>query len=70
MCVFNSQWLKFNAVNSQSLENQCGQWPNAEKSWSKFLLAVAAMTIDSVGVTPPCRTKGIAMQSSVGKMCV
>jgi len=33
VCIVNGQWLKFNAVNGQSPENQR---QNAEKSWSKF----------------------------------
>ena len=41
------------------------------KRWKELVkVFVAAVTIESMGVTPPCRTKGIAMQSSVGKMCV
>jgi len=34
--IVNGHWLKFNAVNGQSPENQRGQWSNAKKNWSKF----------------------------------
>ena len=42
--MIKGQWPKINVVNGQT----------AEKSRSKFLPAVAAVTIESVGVTPPC----------------
>jgi len=48
--VVNCQWLKFNAVNSQSPENQRGQWSNAQKELVKVL---TSMAIESMGVTPP-----------------
>ena len=35
--VVNGQWLKFNAVNGQSPENQCGQWSNTQKELLKVL---------------------------------
>jgi len=28
--------VNVHVVNSQSPENQCSQWTNAENSWSKF----------------------------------
>ena len=31
------QWLKFNVLNSQNPENQCGQWSNAKKEPVKVL---------------------------------
>ena len=45
--VVNCQWLKFNAVNSQSPENQRGQWSNAQKELVKVL---TSMAIESMGV--------------------
>jgi len=35
--IVNSKRLKFNAVNGQSPENQCGQWLNTEKELVKVL---------------------------------
>jgi len=54
--VDNGQPLKFNAVNGQSPENQCGQRSKPQKRVDQsFDLVVAAVTIESMGVTPPCQ---------------
>jgi len=49
--VVNGQRLKFNAVNGQSPENQCGQQSKHQKGLIKVLTTVAAVTIESMGVT-------------------
>ena len=49
-CKVNDQSLKISAGNSQSLENQRGQWSSRAK---KFWPAVAAVTAESMDVTSP-----------------
>ena len=50
VCVVNGQRLKFNAVNGQSLKISVVKMP--KRAGQSFDLAVAAVTIESVGVTP------------------
>jgi len=52
--VVNGQRLKFNTVDHQSPENQCGQRSKRRKELVEVDLAVAAVTVESMGVTPPC----------------
>jgi len=54
--VVNSQWLKFNAVNGQSPKISVVNSQTPKRAGQSFDLAVAAVTIESMGVTPPVLT--------------
>jgi len=51
--VVSGQHLKFNAANGQSLKISVVNGQNAKRAGQIFDLAVAAVTIESMGVTPP-----------------
>ena len=50
--VVNGQRLKFNAVNGQSLKIGVVNGQTPKRAGQSFDLAVAAVTIESMGVTP------------------
>jgi len=56
MRVVNGQWLKFNTVNGQSPAWSTVKTP--KRAGQSIDLAVAAVTIESMGVTPPCYGDG------------
>jgi len=63
--VVSGQHLKFNAANGQSLKISVVNGQNAKRAGQIFDLAVAAVTIESMGVTPPGYYCNLLLMSSI-----